>query len=119
MVKALSVHTYVTFVHKKCYDYKDDWIPDTLATRGRDHAEVWDQRIHVPCPLTCGGIRFVAHQWRGHGDNPRDLLLGVTIVKEPLRMIREITSSGVETVEDNFANSRDEESNCGIALPDE
>ena len=76
MVKALTAHRYVTFVHKTCYGYGKNWLPDALAKSGRKNAAA-STRIHVPCPLECGNIRFVKPRWNSNG-----LLLQVTMERE-------------------------------------
>ena len=82
MLKALAVHRYVTFVHKKCYGYDKNWLPDKLAKSGRKRAEELDNRIHVPCPLESGRVRFVDPLWMGRGENHKVLLMRVTIVRD-------------------------------------
>ena len=78
MVKALDRHSYITFVHKKVYGYKKDWVPDKLAKSARKSAArvELDHRIKVPRPLASGNFRFVNPKWVG------PLLARVTIVRD-------------------------------------
>ena len=82
MWKLLSVHPYVTFVHKRLYGYGDHWRPDTLAKRARqDMAWKSGTRIHVPFPLDTGEFRFVSPLWRPSMTNAQELLLQVTVMR--------------------------------------
>ena len=63
MLKALRVCKKY-FIHKSCFGYKDNWVPDQLATQGRAQAEQLNWKVRVPEPLLSGGISFVAPVWR-------------------------------------------------------